>query len=333
MRRVALVVAALVAVGAIAFLLLRTPDSDPAALRRQYGPPPSRFVALAGGPTVHLRDEGPRDAPVILLLHGSNADLHTWDAWTADLARDHRVVRFDQRGHGLTGAAPDGAYGQEAYVADVERVARRLGLTRFVIAGNSMGGGIALRFALEHPERLRGLVLVDAAGAPPMGKPKGNLGFTLARNPLGRWAMKQFTPRALIAKSVRQTVADPASVSEATIERYWQLLRYPGNRAATAARFAQPRRSFTAAQLAALHLPVLILWGEKDPLIPFAAGQWLQRSIPGSTMLVYPGIGHIPMEEAARRSVADLRAWLGGHTETAAGPAPREAVDARRPVA
>ena len=302
--------AALAAILVAAFLLLRTPDSDPAAMRAKYGGPPSQFVALDNGLTVHVRDEGPRDAPAIMLLHGSNADLHTWDAWTAALTDRYRVVRFDQIGHGLTGADPTGDYAPRTFADDVGRMADKLGLKRFVLAGNSMGGGIALQYALNHPERLDGLVLVDSAGAPPVGEAEGNIGFTLARNPVGGWLMTRITPRSLVDQSLRQTVRNQTIVTEAMIDRYWELLRFPGNRAATVTRFSRPMQAFAAADLAKLPMPVLIEWGAGDPLIPLAAGQWLHKAIPGSRMIVYPGVGHIPMEEAPAQSVADLRGWL-----------------------
>jgi pimeloyl-ACP methyl ester carboxylesterase len=309
-RRILIGLGILVALIVVAFVILRTPDTDRQAMVAKYGAPPSQFVTLRPGLTVHYRDEGPRGAPVVMLLHGSNADLHTWDAWTADLARDHRVIRFDQIGHGLTGADPGGGYAPQTFADDVGRMADKLGVGRFVLAGNSMGGGIALRFALAHPERLDGLVLIDSAGAPRLGKPAGNIGFTLARNPVGGWLMTRITPRSLIAKSLHQTVRNQAIVSEAMIDRYWELLRFPGNRAATVARFSQPMPTFPADQLARLAMPVLIQWGADDPLIPLAAGQWLHRAIPHSSMIVYPGIGHIPMEEATGQSVADLRGWM-----------------------
>ena len=310
LRRIFIGLAILTALLVAAFLLLRTPDTDRAAMIAKYGAPPSRFVSLRPGLTVHYRDEGPRDAPVVMLLHGSNADLHTWDAWTTDLARDHRVIRFDQIGHGLTGADPAGDYAPQTFADDVGRMADKLGVGRFVLAGNSMGGGIALRYALAHPERVDGLVLLDSGGVPRLGKPAGNIGFTLARNPVGRWLMTRITPRSIVAKSLHQTVSNQAIVSEAMIDRYWELLRFPGNRAATVLRFSQPMTPFAAASLARLPMPVLIQWGAEDPLISLAAGQWLHRAIPGSRMIVYPGIGHIPMEEAAARSVLDLRGWL-----------------------
>ena len=310
MRRARIWLAALVAVLIVAFLILRTPDTDRAAMIAKYGAPPSQFVELRPGLTVHYRDQGPRDAPVIVLLHGSNADLHTWDAWTAALTDTYRVVRFDQIGHGLTGADPKLDYAPATFAQDVGRMADKLGLKRFVLAGNSMGGGIALDFALRHPERLDGLVLIDSVGSPPVGKAEGNIGFTLARNPVGGWLMTRITPRRLIDKSLHQTVLNQTIVTTAMVDRYWELLRFPGNRAATVTRFSQPMQSFAAADLAKLPMPVLIEWGKGDPLIPLSAGEWLHKAIPGSRMIVYPGIGHIPMEETPAQSVADLRGWM-----------------------
>ena len=123
MRRALKWLAALVVVVLVAFLVLRTPDTDRKAMIAKYGAPPSRFVELRPGLTVHYRDEGPRDAPAIVLLHGSNADLHTWDAWTAALTDQYRVVRFDQIGHGLTGADPKLDYSPANFAEDVGRMA------------------------------------------------------------------------------------------------------------------------------------------------------------------------------------------------------------------
>ena len=140
--------------------------------------------------------------------------------------------------------------------------------------------------------------------------------------------MTRITPRSIVAKSLRQTVANQAIVSEAMIDRYWELLRFPGNRAATVARFSQPMVPFAASGLAQLPMPVLIEWGADDPLIPLAAGQWLHRAIPASAIIVYPGIGHIPMEEDAARSVADLRSWLAALPATGGGAGAATRVDA-----
>ena len=292
------------------FVLLRVPDTDARAMWAQYGAPPSQKLEIAGGRTIHLRDEGPRDAPVIVLLHGSNADLHTWQEWSDALKTDYRVIRYDQRGHGLTGPAPGGDYALEDFVGDLDAVADALDLERFTLAGNSMGGGIAMGYAMAHPDRLDGLVLVDASGAPVAREGDGNLAFKLAAMPGVGSLLSQFLPRSLVERSLSQSVSNQAVVTPEAVDRYWQLARYPGNREATRERFSTPRRSFSGKEVAQVAVPTLVMWGEEDALVPFAAAGWYMDHLPRATLVAYPGVGHLPMEEAPRRSVADLRAWL-----------------------
>ena len=301
---------------AVAFLVFRTPDTDPAAMRSKYGGEPSRFVEVARGLTVHLRDEGPRDALPIVLLHGSNADLHTWQPWVDALSSEYRVIRFDQIGHGLTGPHPRDDYDRARFVETVDAVADRLALDRFVLGGNSMGGGIAAAYALEHPERLAGLVLVDAAGAPVRNEGGGNIGFAVARTPGVNRLLHHVTPRAMVETSLSQSVSNQAVVTPTAVDRYWELLRYPGNRAATVTRFNAPSEPFDVEELARIDTPVLILWGEEDALIPLAAGKWFATALPRATLVTYPGIGHLPMEEAPRETAATLRRWLTTITST-----------------
>ncbi len=295
------------------YLALRTPDADPAALRATYGRAPSQFLALDNGLTVHLRDEGPRNGPAIVLLHGSNDDLHTWDPWAAQLSKQYRVIRFDQIGHGLTGPSPGGNYSPAAFVATVDQVAVRLGLNKFALAGNSMGGANALHYALAHDDKLTALVLLDAAGAPRTGKEPGNIGFKIARMPLLRNLMLTVTPRFVIEQSLRQSVFNQAVVTPATVDRFWEMLRYPGNRQATLDRFGAGWVAFKPAQLAALRLPVMIIWGAHDRLIDPASAQWFGRAIGGSTVIVYPDSGHLPQQEVPQASAGDVARWLAAH--------------------
>ncbi len=305
----------------IGFLILRTPDTDPAEMRAKYGGPPSQFIALEDGPTVHLRDEGPKDAPAIVLLHGSNADLYAWQPWADRLRSEYRIIRFDQVGHGLTGPAPDGDYSTAAFVKTVDQVADALSLDTFVLGGNSMGGGIALAYAMAHPERLSGLILVDASGAPvKRDGDGGNIGFTIARIPVVNNLMTWITPRSIIERSLSQSVSNQAIVTPQAVDRYWELLRYPGNRAATLARFGQPRKSFSEAEVRQVKMPTLIIWGEEDALIPFAAAAWFAENLPDTASISYPGIGHLPMEETPEHSAAAVRGWLGENALAAAAP-------------
>jgi pimeloyl-ACP methyl ester carboxylesterase len=312
----------LVAVLVVAFLVFRTPDTDPVEMRAKYGAAPSQFVDIGGGTTVHLRDEGPRDAPAIILLHGSNADLHTWDPWADALKDSYRVIRFDQVGHGLTGPDPKDDYSTANYVADILAVADKLGVRKFALGGNSMGGKHALAFGIAHPERLTGLVLVDGSGGPMLKldrkpgedkKSSGNIGFKIARMPGVNLLVEQITPRSLIESSLAQSVSVKSVVTPEAVDRYWELLRYPGNRRATLNRFSQPYDALAEADIAKVDVPTLILWGEEDRLIPVEAGRWLAKTMPNNRLVTYPKVGHLPQEEAVGPTLAELVPWLAAH--------------------
>ncbi|MGB3710114.1 MAG: alpha/beta hydrolase [Erythrobacter sp.] len=320
MKWVLRIAGGLLAILVVAFLVFRTPDTDPAEMRAKYGGSPSQFVEIGGGTEVHLRDEGPgngqADAPVVILLHGSNADLHTWEPWVEALADEYRVIRFDQVGHGLTGPDPRGDYSRANYVEDIREVADTLGLGSFVIGGSSMGGKHALAFAAQYPERVEGLILVGSSGAPMPTTPGdedddgGNIGFAIAQMPGINLIAEQITPRFLIAQSLEDTVAVEGVVNDAMIDRYWEMLRYPGNRAATMARFSSAYDPLTQEEIAAIDVPVLVLHGAKDGLIPASAGRWLADTLPDASLRIYPEVGHLPHEEAPGRSLEDVRQWL-----------------------
>ncbi len=299
-----------------ALVVLHTPDIPVATLRAKYGSPASQYLPLSPGGIIHLRDEGPREGFPVLLLHGSNASLHTWEPWRAALvAKGYRVVSFDFPGHGLSSPVATREYSTESYAAVVLAVVQQLKLQRFVIGGNSMGGGVAWLYAHEHPEQVAGLVLVDAAGQPVRGKAAElPLGFRIARMPLVRNIGEIVTPRSMIEKSLQQTVTVQAAASPAIVDRYWELLRYPGNRAATIDRFsgyATQKRP----DLGPLNVPAVIIWGRDDKLIPVSSAAWFSSQLPHGRVTVLDGVGHIPMEEAPERSLApvlDLLAQVAG---------------------
>ncbi len=310
MRLFGRIVIGLVLFLGLSFLVLRQPDTDPEEMREKYGQAPSQFVELEDGQTVHLRDEGPRDAPAIVLLHGSNADLHTWQPWVDRLSDEYRIVRLDQIGHGLTGPSISGTYGLDDFHATINEVTAKLEIETFVLAGNSMGGWIAMDYAMKHPDRLEGLVLVDAGGADIQREGSGNLAFTIARLPGVGAAMSQLLPRSIVERSLSQSVSNQDVVTDERIDRYWELARYPGNREATRTRFSGSRVSFDAADISAVEVPTLVMWGDEDALIPVEAATWYDDLLPASTLVIYEGFGHLPQVELPDRSATDLRGWI-----------------------
>lgn len=301
----------LVGTGLLALLLIGWQrDLDPADLQAKYANGASQFLDVGGGLLVHARDQGRGDGEAIVLLHGSNASLQTWEPWVKRLGTKYRVISLDQIGHGLTGPNPSDDYSPAAFVETLDRTLAKLGVTHFALAGSSMGGAVAWHYALAHPEKVDALILVDAAGAPVAESTDLPIGVRVAQTPLVRQLAEFVTPRSLIERTLREGLYNQSVIDDRMIDRYWELLLYPGNRRATMLRNSRKQDVADRATLSRLHMPVLILWGKEDRLIPVAAARWFVSAMPQAQQIVYPGIGHVPMEEAADRSAIDVDTFL-----------------------
>ena len=278
----------------------------------KYAGAPSQFIELPDGAKAHVRDQGNKSGPVLVLVHGSNASLHTWEPWVKILGAKYRVVTMDMPGHGLTGGVPNDDYSRDGMVKFTHEVVGKLGLTSYAIGGNSMGGGVAAAYAEDYPKEVTALVLVDAGGLPRVTNPneKVPLGFRLARMPVLNQILKYLAPRSIYEEGVRKVFVDQSKVTPEMIERYYDLNLYQGNRRATGLRFALPYDTKVADRLGEIRAPTLILWGDKDGLIPVASAYEFQKRIQGAKVVVYPNVGHIPMEEVPEKSAADVDAFL-----------------------
>jgi pimeloyl-ACP methyl ester carboxylesterase len=286
-------------------------DIPVATVEQQYSSPASQFIQLSDGVRLHMRDEGPRDAPVIILAHGSNASLHTWEPWVASLKGKWRVVSFDFPAHGLTGPSASGIYNGANYVRVVDELATHLKIDRFVLAGNSMGGGVAWRYALAHPNKVAGLVLVDAAGFPRKGDGKAPLVFRLARAPVIGEVFSRVTNRSMLEANLKQVIVDDSLVTPQMVERYYDLLMREGNRNATLARLrAGPDEPEAYKSIGTITAPTLVLWGDLDPWIPVADATRFATAIKDSQVVTYPNTGHLPQEERASETASAVAAFL-----------------------
>lgn len=298
----------LLMLAALAFAVSKAPDRSLESLLPRWAPPPSDFIEL-DGLLVHYRDQGPSGDPLpLVLIHGTGASLHTWEGWVAELKSTRRVISFDLPGFGLTGPNADNDYSDPRYVAFVRQFLARLGVGRAIVVGNSLGGAIAWQLALAEPGRVAGLVLVDAAGFDfvPESVP---LGFHIARTPVLREPMRWLLPRRAIEDSVLNVYGDPGRVSAALVDRYYELTLREGNRVALMRRMDQQAPG-PVGRLPEINVPTLILWGSKDRLIPPRWGREFEQAIPGSRLVVFPGLGHVPQEEDPAATLAALRNWL-----------------------
>ncbi len=277
-----------------AFLAAYQPDIPLAELSRKYANENSAFVDVAGM-RVHYRDEGNGQIPLVL-LHGTGASLHTWDAWTETLGHDFRVIRLDLPGFGLTGPAPSDDYTIQAYVQYLDEFAQALELETFHLAGNSLGGQIAWNYASRHPDRVMRLILLDPAGLPKDQATTTSTVLRLARVPVLNKLLTSMTPRSLVEQSLIEVYADPRKVSPELVDRYFELSRRPGNRQAFVSR-ALDYALDEDASLAGVSQPTLILWGAEDRWIPVADAQGFADGIKNTRLIIYPGVGHVPMEE------------------------------------
>ena len=289
------------------------PDKPVEELKQRWARPPSQFITV-DGLQVHLRDEGPRDDAVpIVLLHGTSASLHTWNGWAGALRGQRRVIRFDLPGFALTGPNAAGDYSIEAYVRFVTATLDQLGVQRFVIAGNSLGGQIAWATAHALPQRVERLVLVDASGYPfesASKPPEVPIGFRIARIPALRPLLENTLPRGMVEQSVRSVYGNPSRVTPELVDLYYDMSLRAGNRGALVRRIEQGYNG-DEAQIRSLKLPTLILWGGQDRLIAPEFAQRFARDIAGSQLVMFDDLGHVPHEEDPARTVAPVLRFLG----------------------
>ena len=282
-------------------------------MRAKYANTQSQFLETADGPAIHYRDEGNPDGEILVLVHGNNGSLHNWEPLVEELGDEYRLISLTLPGHGLTGPSPDHDYSYAAFAKAIDRLTDALALDRFTIVGNSMGGWISWRYTLDNPEAIAALILIDASGAPlPPNEPEPEypLAYRLAKHAPVRFLMKHFTPRSIVAQSAYDYVAVDEIMDDAMVDRYWELLRYPGNRAAAVARLTTDREQRYADRLPEITAPTLIIWGEEDAPTPVAMAHVFDERIPRSDLVIYQGIGHLPMEEAPTRTALDIDAFL-----------------------
>lgn len=284
---------------------LRPDDAD---LRLRYSLPGSRFITI-GAQSLHVVDEG--SGPPVVLVHGSYASLRMWQDWADALKVDHRVIRFDRPGMGLSGPNPDARYDGAAEAALIGKLADQLGLDRFVLAGTSSSGEGVTHFAATRPDRVSALILNNIAAGPIKPTPQSYPAWfraTLMIDPLFKgWHSELFWRGILEANFADKSKVTSSLVSEWTElnnrTQGWPRKPWPGG-----VPFAG-----TPADLAALKMPVLLLWSDRDPEVPLERdGQQAERLItaPGKVLVVVPGCGHMLPLECGPQGAAAVRTFL-----------------------
>lgn len=240
------------------------------------------FATLSFG-KLHYRDAGRPDAPAVLFLNSLGTDMRIWDSVVEQLVDKYRLITFDQRGHGQSDV-PEGPYSIGELAGDAIELADRLGLDRFAVVGVSVGGMIALRLAIDHPERLTALVACDTAAR--IGDEATWNGRIEAVRTLGLAAIADTVLQRWFPDSIRKG-------RDAEIEGWRQLLLaspaegYAGTCAAL-------RDADLTDEVAAIRVPTLVVAGKEDQSTPVALVKATADRIAGARFEVIDGAGHLP---------------------------------------
>jgi pimeloyl-ACP methyl ester carboxylesterase len=246
--------------------------------------------------SLHVIDEGPRTAPPLVLVHGVGARIENWEGVARRLASAFRVVRFDLRGHGASERLAEGLT-LEVLTKDLEALLDRLAIQRCFLAGHSLGGMIAQKFSIMHPERVvAAAFLSTACGRSEEEKTKvaarvamiaKGVGGSHFRNSLDRWFTAEFI------------AANPA-----LIERY-ATRNAENDPACYAAAYKVLAETDLIDQIGTIRLPVLIVTGENDTGSSPAMAAAMHSCIPSSRLHILPRLKHSILIEAPD-DVADL---------------------------
>ncbi len=252
--------------------------------------------------------------PPIILLHGFGGCSYSWRYLAPALARDHRVFSIDLKGYGLSAKPEDGKYAVSDQADIVTAFIRSQDLHDLVIMGHSMGGGVTLMTYLkvreDQPARVKSLVLIDSAGYPQ----KMPWFIWLAKAPvLGSVGGKAVSPRFAAYMVLRKCYYYKDRITDEQIDTYAYYGSLPGAREAvvqTAKQIVPADIDALIARYRTINVPVLVIWGEEDEVVPLSVGKNFKRDIPNSELVILPKCGHMPPEEEPGETTRIIKAYL-----------------------
>lgn len=277
-------------------------------LKKTYANGYSNFIEV-NNLNVHYREEG--EGFPIVLLHGTAASLHTWDAWTEELKKSHKVIRMDLPAFGLTGPNASADYTIKAYTKFLHQFLQKIEVNKFYLVGNSLGSNIAWNYTAEYPEKVEKLILLDASGLP-TNKPQPTV-FKMAKTPVFNSLFLYITPKFFIKKNIKEVYADDTKITDDLITRYHKMALRNGNRQAFIDRAKIDFKLGTKAnldKLKSIQTPTLLIWGAKDSWIPLDNGKRMDSILPNSKLQILENSGHVPMEENPEESLVFLRDFI-----------------------
>jgi pimeloyl-ACP methyl ester carboxylesterase len=291
--------AAILGIGVAGPFLIPVPPLQGTRPPQDLADPDSQFIEI-NGLSVHVKTAG-QGEPVFVLLHGFGASLYSWNAVVGPLSQHGRVIAYDRPAFGLTerplqweGQNP---YGPEAQEDLLIGILDHFGVRQAVLVGNSAGGTISLQAALDYPERVSALILVDPAvytggGAPAWIRPLLATPQLRRLGPLLVRRIQDWGPQM-----IEKAWHDPAKIDPETLALYKKPLQVENWDVALWEFTLANGASKLAERLGELHLPVLVITGDDDRIVPTQDSLRLAGEIPNARLVVIPNAGHVPHEE------------------------------------
>jgi len=267
----------------------------PEAQRFPAGTPFRAQDRVIDGTRLRMIDSGSSGGTPVVFIHGIGASMYTWRYALPFVVKEgYRAVAFDNRGFGFS-EKPAHGYSNAVYTRLVVALLDSLGISSAVLVGHSMGGAIAAEVALAHPDRVRGLVLIDAAG---FGVRWPGV-LKVARWPFLGAVATTFRGRWITGRILRSTYADPSKVTEADVDQYYAPVPDPNFGRALRGVLREFRfDSLGGGRLNRIQAPALILWGDADRLISLREGARFARELPRSEFVLIARAGHAAPEES-----------------------------------
>lgn len=267
----------------------------------------SQFLTWRGG-EVHYVEEG--TGYPILMIHGLAGSHRNFGKIAERLKKDYRVIRIDLPGFGLSDLPepPDNDY-RQLYVDFFDFFLDTLQLDSFYLMGNSMGGWMSWEIAARHPERVQKLFLMCSAGYDMRGiSDKLSAGMNVSTDLVETLAARGI-PEYFTRKNIENCFADPSRVNADEVSMANCFTNRETN-FSTIVKLLKLRRDADTTLIKTIQCPTLIVWGEKDNIIPVSHAQRFHRDVPNNKLIIYQDCGHIPMVEQVEQFEKDFRAFV-----------------------
>lgn len=267
--------------------------------------PDAKLVDTTSGP-LQVLDTGPPpdgdDGLSVVLIHGTAGAINWWDELIPRISPHRRVVALDLLGYGGS-AKPGSDYSIDTQAALVAQVLSKIGISRAVVVGHSMGGSVAVALTAAAPDLVAGLVLIDTSP----DREAGGLSLTAraARMPVIGPLIWRLAPDTMVRKSLTQAFAPGTPVADKYVDDL-RAMTYPAYQGSARALDRYAKAASLPKRLSGTDIPLLVIFGEKDQIYPAREAISGYADLPQVKTVLIAGSGHSPQIETPKRTAAEI---------------------------